>query len=689
MLHFSSSKKLIKSVKDFITIKPYPKSYDFLKPPLKEAIFYGWGRKKSGQKAIELAQKYGAKFMLLEDGFIRSLALGVENSPSFSLVFDELGIYYDANKASKLEELLNHYDFSKNLNLLQEAKTAIKLIKKYQISKYNTNQSVPKDFFKKDEKRILIITQTANDASLKYGLAQNFDTENIIKDAINENKEATIYIKIHPDVLSGKKKSDFNVQNLPQNCILITQNFNPIDLLSYFEKVYTKTSGMGFEALIMGVKCVCYGLPFYAGWGLSEDKLTCQRRTRKLSLEELFAGAYILYPRYFNPYLKQNSNIIDTIKTLAKYKKIEQANSHRLFFLGFSLWKRWFMKPFFKAKNNQIIFLSSLQNLQKLNIKSEDKIFIWGNKFTKKMILEKIAIKKEQIYHVEDGFIRSVSLGSDLTRPYSLVVDNKGLYIDPSEESELENILQNYEFDENLLERAKKAKENIIKHKFSKYNNLSHTQIKPKNDPAQKVILIPAQVEDDASMILGGMGFSTLDLIKEVRLNNPKAYIIFKPHPDVLSGNRIGLKDEKIILKYCDEVIKNTSIDSALNLCDEVHTITSTTGFEALLRNKKVFTYGLPFYAGWGLSKDRLICQRRTRKLSLDELIAGTLLLYPRYIDVKTKNLCEFEVCFDTMLNLQKDYFSKRHIRFMIDTKTFALRKIRRMFEFGVKNLKK
>jgi capsular polysaccharide export protein len=73
-----------------------------------------------------------------------------------------------------------------------------------------------------------------------------------------------------------------------------------------------------------------------------------------------------------------------------------------------------------------------------------------------------------------------------------------------------------------------------------------------------------------------------------------------------------------------------------LGQVDEVHTLTSLTGFEALLRGVSVTTYGLPFYAGWGLSIDQLHCERRSRRLTLDELVAATLILYPRYIDPRT-----------------------------------------------------
>lgn len=688
MSSYSISKKLIANARNFYSIFLYKKNLKINK----DDLFFGWGRKKSGLKAMNLAKKYNTKFILLEDGFIRSLNLGVENSPSFSMVKDDIGIYYDATMPSKLENLLNTYEFKDEE--LKQAKKVIELIKKYKISKYNNNLDIPDDYFQKDEKRVLIITQTANDASLEFGLAKDFKTVDMIKDAIKENPDSKIYIKIHPDVLSGKKQSDLDIKSLPKECILITENFNPIALLEFFDKVYTKTSGMGFEALMQGCECVCYGMPFYAGWGLTKDKLECKRRMQKRSLEEVFYAAYILYSEYFNPYLNQKSNIFDTIQTLAKYKDIEKVNSNKLFMLGFTLWKRHFIKPFFRAKDNEIIFLNSIKSLVRYKLKEDDKFFIWGKKYDENTLKNLLLVKaKEQnltnftpkVSLVEDGFIRSISLGSDLTRPFSLIVDDKGLYIDPNKPSKLEELLQNEIFDENMLNRAKNIIKILLENRFSKYNGLKHENLKINAKTGQKIILIPAQVEDDASMILGGFGLSTLDLLKEVRSKNQDAYIIFKPHPDVLSGNRVGLKDETLILEFCDEIVKDCSIDSAIKIADEIHTITSTSGFDALLRAKKVFTYGMPFYAGWGLTKDKYRCERRTRKLSLEELVAGALIAYPRYINPKTKTLCEIEVCLDIMLNLQKAYFSKKYIKLTIDFKTFMLRKIRRFYEFLAK----
>lgn len=676
MSAYSTSKKLIDNVKNFLDIKPYApwQKID------ENTIFYGWGKQVSGLRAKNLAKKHKAKCVLLEDGFLRSLNLGIEKSPSFSLIEDEVGIYYDAFHSSKLENLLNSYDFTKNDQLLQEAKKAIELLKKYELSKYNNGLKISNDFFKDKNKRILIITQSANDASLKHGLIKQYETLDLINDAIKENEGASIYLKIHPDVLTGKKKGDFDPKCLPKKIKIIDQNYSPMSLLKHFDKVYTKTSGMGFEALLCGCECVCYGLPFYAGWGVTIDKVKCERRLKKRSIEEIFACAYLLYTRYFNPYLARKSDLFDSINTLYKYKKIEEMNSNNLYFLGFSLWKRSLIKPFFKANKNKLVFLSEPKNLLEFKLHKDDKIFIWGTSFSKEQIYDFVS-KDIGVFFVEDGFVRSVSLGSDLTRAYSLVVDSRGLFVDPSKQSDLEFILEHHHFDEGLLLRAKELRERLIKHKLSKYNNARHLAVKTNKKDIQRLILIAAQVEDDASVLLGGLGLDTKKLIEQVRKENEDAYLLFKPHPDVLSGNRRGLKDEKLILEFCDEIITEASIHSCLEIADEVHTISSTVGFEALLRQKKVVVYGLPFYAGWGLSEDKQSCERRTKKLSLDELVAGVLILYPRYISAKTKCLCEIEPCLDSLLYLQELYFTNKLVKALSDLRNISLRKLRRMYE--------
>ena len=158
------------------------------------------------------------------------------------------------------------------------------------------------------------------------------------------------------------------------------------------------------------------------------------------------------------------------------------------------------------------------------------------------------------------------------------------------------------------------------------------------------LFLCPAQVDNDASIRFGGNNMTAKDLLQAVRSAEPDSYIIFKPHPDVVSGLRPGLSDPQIARIYCDQFATDVGIERLIDACDEIHTISSLTGFEALMRGKKVSCYGMPFYAGWGLTTDTQKCPRRTRTLTLEQLIAATLIQYPRYFDPKSNLPCSPEL---------------------------------------------
>ena len=628
---YSSSINLIKNVKYFYNIKKILQ-FTFV---CKEPTFYGWGRKESGKKAIELSTKFNGKFKLLEDGFIRSVGLGVDGAKPLSIVEDDIGIYYDATSQSRLEKILSEHKFDNEL--LQESKWCIDFITTHNISKYNNAPNISKNLIQKYElensNNILIIAQTDGDASLVYGLGDKFSTTDVIDAAIKENPNSNILLKIHPDVLSGKKKSDINISNLYSKIKIIAEDINPISLLKHINKVYTKTSGMGFEALMCGCECVCFGMPFYAGWGLSDDRVQApSRRNRTLSIEELFAGAYILYAKYIDAYTGQNTTlkrVLPQINTLKNARLNECKNKKFLF--GFSVWKRKFMRPFLGENLNYISVFSKnpLKSALKAGLDTNSLVYIWGKK--EYLELQKWCDENSvNIIRVEDGFIRSVGLGSDLTRPYSLVFDDVGIYFDTISPSRLENILNYHKFSSSELEAAKKLKDILIDSKISKYNDDKDGIISSKN--GKKIALVIGQVEDDASVRIGADGMKNIELLEQARLNSPNSHIIYKPHPDVVSGNRIGLVDIDQALKYCDEVLEGVSMPTLLDLADEIHTMTSTSGLEAILRGKRVICYGRPFWAGWGLSDDKKPQPRRYRSLSSDELVAGAYLLYPRYV---------------------------------------------------------
>ena len=365
------------------------------------------------------------------------------------------------------------------------------------------------------------------------------------------------------------------------------------------------------------------------------------------------------------------------------------SNQGRLYFFNFTPWRMMQVESFFYAPNNQKFICKNLEDALKKGLDSNSNIFIYG-------IIEfpeVDAFAKENgmpTYRIEDAFIRSVALGSGFAKPYSLSIDSRGVYFDPRKPSDLEYMLENHQFSKELLDRAKTIREEVVASKFSKYNHLTHQTIEIDREAYDRVILVTGQVEDDMSIKFGAYGLNNSDLLQMVKERNPNAYIIYKPHPDVLSGNRVGHISKEITNRCANEVQTNISIDSCIAVSDEIHTLTSGAGFDALLRGKAVFTYGMPFYAGWGLTTDYRECKRRTRTLTLDELVATTLILFPRYISPKTDKFCEVEQTLNELKEEQKHYFNSRVYRYRVDLKGYLLPRARRAIRAVLKpfNLK-
>lgn len=284
----------------------------------------------------------------------------------------------------------------------------------------------------------------------------------------------------------------------------------------------------------------------------------------------------------------------------------------------FSFWKRAAVRNFFPKQ--RVVFVKTASK-----VPPGSTLAVWGRKPIPGTLDASV-----KLLRLEDGFLRSVGLGADLVRPLSWVVDSRGIYYDATQASDLEHILATHAFPPELLARAAALKERICATGLTKYNVGQESWKRPKG--VQRVILVPGQVESDASLQYGAPGVrKNLELLKSVRTSHPDAYIIYKPHPDVVARLRAQGDDENQAAQWCNEELVNVSMGELLPQVDEVHVLTSLAGFEALLRGKKVCCYGQPFYAGWGLTEDKIPPARRHRQLSLEALVAGTLFEYPRY----------------------------------------------------------
>ncbi|MEM7632375.1 MAG: hypothetical protein AAF227_10225 [Pseudomonadota bacterium] len=186
------------------------------------------------------------------------------------------------------------------------------------------------------------------------------------------------------------------------------------------------------------------------------------------------------------------------------------------------------------------------------------------------------------------------------------------------------------------IERAERLIGQIRRKDLTKYNIRGELPYIP---PDRRKILVVGQVEDDASLRYGTPCVATnLGLLEQARNENPDACLLWKPHPDIEAGLRAGAVADSELTGLADVVLKDVGAADAIAAADEVWTMTSTLGFEALLRDRPVTCLGMPFYAGRGLTRDLVDRPPHRKKHDVTHaMLAHTCLIgYPRYFDPRT-----------------------------------------------------
>ncbi|MDE4552694.1 capsular polysaccharide biosynthesis protein [Sinorhizobium meliloti] len=259
-------------------------------------------------------------FYHVEDGFVRSVSLGAQRSPPASLIIDSRTLHYDARSASDLENTLQTYDFAADRALMERADRCIRMLLDLRVSKYNLGKRVSLDALlgPKTKRRVLVIGQVETDASIAFGCDRAVTNNDLVRLAASENPDAQIIYKPHPEVLHGTRKGVSDPTDVADICEILKEDLAPADALEGVDHVYTITSLMGFEALLRGIRVTCYGMPFYAGWGVTDDRQVCERRRRRLTVQQIFAAGFVLRPVYFDPGHAEATQLEAVIRTLSK-----------------------------------------------------------------------------------------------------------------------------------------------------------------------------------------------------------------------------------------------------------------------------------------------------------------------------------------------------------------------------------
>ncbi len=74
------------------------------------------------------------------------------------------------------------------------------------------------------------------------------------------------------------------------------------------------------------------------------------------------------------------------------------------------------------------------------------------------------------------------------------------------------------------------------------------------------------------------------------------------------------------------------------------------------MAGKDVHVYGMPFYAGWGLTNDKQKNPRRLLCRSLEEVFYIFYIMYTHWCNPDTGCACEIEEAIDWLLKIREEY---------------------------------
>ncbi len=586
-----------------------------------------WGQSPYAARGEKVARRTGAGLWRIEDAFLRSVLPGRAKGargPLGLLVDHSGGVHFDPGAPSDLETLLATHPLD-DPALMARARDGIAFLRAQHLSKYCAfypATPAPAPGY------VLVIDQTAGDASVAASGADAATFRAMLAAARADHPDARIVLRRHPETALGLRPGHFRAEDL-QGTETCDGTVSPWNLLAGARAVYAVSSQLAFEAMLAGHRPVLFGQPFCAGWGLSDDRAGAPaRRGRQLTIEQLFAGAMLLAPLWFDPCRRRACSFEDAARQLAAETRAWRDDHTGWVAGGMRLWKRPALQGFF-GHYRRVRFADTAQDGRRL--------MAWAS-----------AAAPPGAVRVEDGLLRSRGLGAELVPPLSLVLDDLGIYYDPTRESRLERLIaRSCTLDACARTRARDLIERICAAGLTKYN-LEGSGL-PEDLPTGRRILVPGQVEDDASIRLGAGDIRTNGaLLQAVRTQNPGAVILYKPHPDVEAGLRPGALPDAQAL--ADAVLAGADPARLLAQVDEVWTMTSGLGFEALLRGLPVTCAGAPFYAGWGLTRDLGdVPARRQARPDVISLAHAVLVDYPRYRDPESGLPCPPEVVLDRL----------------------------------------
>jgi capsular polysaccharide export protein len=317
---------------------------DFAQALERAAIITGdlvaWASKLTAEHEAAAAAR-DVRVIRIEDGFLRSVGLGAGLTPGGSYVLDARGIHYDGSRPSDLEHLLETAEVT--VEQRARGRRLAEAIREARLSKYNVGRQALSEVA---ADAVLVPGQVAGDAAVVDAGARLASGEGavnpnvaLLKAVRARNPSAVIVFKPHPDVAAGLRPGGIARADALTYADHIAADLDIADLIDAARCVETLSSLTGLEALLRGKAVTVHGLPFYAGWGLTQDLTVSPRRTRRRTLDELVYLTLVTYCRYVDPPARCVCTAEEQVQRLSEQRRtrrhvLEQRTRQHLSWLG-------------------------------------------------------------------------------------------------------------------------------------------------------------------------------------------------------------------------------------------------------------------------------------------------------------------------------------------------------------------
>ncbi|WP_375228248.1 capsular polysaccharide biosynthesis protein [Roseobacter sp. S98] len=559
----------------------------------------------------------GNGHLFVDDAFLGQLPPASGGASLPGLTIDTRGPHFDPAQPSDLELLLATHPLD-DTALLDEARGGIA---RFCEAHLGANNALRIDIVPPPPGYVLIFDQPRNDPTVSACGADRNRFLEMLFVAREEHPGAPVLIQKHSETLQGGRQGHFGDEDTGEAVRFLT---DPVSHQSLFEGavgVYTVSSQAGFDAIFAGHRPRVFGQPFYAGWGLTDDEFPVQRRQRRLTRAQLFAGAFLIYPRWYSPFADDLCTGTEALEIMAARARAWRED-HR----G---WVASEIRP-----QTRDALQKTFGHWQPVIFEDDPgRARATGRPWM--VTADAATMGHRDAVQTTEGFLRA-----DLTGPaLSFATDIAGNFSDPATPSQLEDLIA---LRTDLRPDQEKRAEALIR--SLRKHGLVHTDA---TDPlpdlaAGERILVAGQVEDSASVRAESSRITTnVALLEAARAAHPDAVLLYRPHPDVVAGLHDG---GTVPQNAADVILGNVPAAAALDVTSHLWTMTSLLGFEALIRGIPVTTTGAPFYAGWDLTTDLGdIPPRRRARPSLAGLVHACLIDYPRYTDPQTGLPCPVE----------------------------------------------